>query len=329
MRSIVSKCLKFIFLYFIVVESVDTERKLTNLLKMAFISAIIVMVDGYIQRYVYNVDLIRLYPAFKSRPIGHYMGFTRGAPTGPFPFPNDLSAWMLVFLLPVLSLMIRGARKVGARLILGSFLVPFSFLFYLTKVKSAWLGFFAAFICVFFIGNKKLSIALLIAVLAVTALLPVFLPDEKLDSIFSISSSSDRLNMWRVGWKIFAEHPIIGSGLNMGFSKFQEYREDVFQGKRGSYLHNGFLQIAAEIGIIGLAVFLLIIIKVFIASISYIRKMPGTFSGALCSGVAGGVLAFLIHSFFDTNLQSLPLVTLFWFSMAFLVCLQEVYAAKI
>ena len=314
-------------LYFIIVECVDCERKLLNLLKMALISAIIVMVDAYIQRYCYHVDLFRLYPSFKSRPAYHHEGFAYGAPTGPFPFPNDLSAWMLIVLMPVLSLLAWGRRNMRTKFMLGSFAAPVLFLFYLTNARSAWFGFVVSFFTVLSTQSRKFFIILLVLLVLATTLV-LILPKEKTNNILDTSSMQDRLSMWRIGWKIFTEHPIVGNGLNTGFSKFQEYREDAYRNKRGSYLHNGFLQIAAEIGIIGLAVFLLLIIKVFKISISYVRKAPETFSGALCLGLAGGIFAFLVHSFFDTNLQSLPLVTLFWFSMAVLVSLQEVYAAK-
>ena len=154
--------------------------------------------------------------------------------------------------------------------------------------------------------------------------------------------------MWRTGWKIFTRHPIIGNGINMFFGEFKELRDDEYKGRYGSYAHNGYLQIAAETGVIGLAVFLLIVGKVLYAGLGGSRYFneenphrkaslrTGSVSAeavrfrrSLALGLAGGLFAFLIHSFFDTNLQSLPLVILFWFGAALLMSLESIYARKI
>ena len=339
-RAMVTKCLKYIILYFIVIETMDSKTKFKNLLIMASLSAVIVMIDGFLQHYFLHQDLIRLYPSFKYAPLTDASPH-RGFPTGPFPFPNDLAAWMLIVLMPVLSLFIWGARELRTKFSLGAFLFPFLFLFYLTNARSAWLGFFASFFLILFILAKKLFIVFVILLL-VAAIILLLLPREKTVNILGLSSLQDRFYMWRIGWKIFMEHPIIGNGLNMSFLKFQEHREDEWKDKKGSYFHNGFLQMAAEIGIIGLLVFLLIIAKAFASAGTgffktlnpIMKPVPArdshnAFHRAFTLGLAGGLLAFIIHSFFDTNLQSLPLIILFWFSLALLMSLQNIYAREI
>ncbi len=339
MRAIITKCLKFIILYFIVVETVDSKTKFKNLLIMASLSAVIVMIDSFLQHYFLHQDLIRLYPSFKFRYVTYLKYNTLGFPTGPFPFPNDLSAWMLIVLMPALCLFIRGVKRLRPRFILGTFLFPFLFLFYLTNARAAWLGFFASFFLILFIVGKKLFIVFVILFL-VAAVILLFLPREKTINILGLSSLQDRFYMWRIGWKIFTEHPIIGNGLNMGFSKFQEYREDVYKNKKGSYFHNAFLQVAVETGIVGLLVFLLLIGKLLGTGLRMSlsppteRPVPGrdsdtVFRRAFTLGLTGGLLAFLIHGFFDTNLQSLPLVILFWFSVGLLMSVPHIYAKKI
>ena len=97
---------------------------------------------------------------------------------------------------------------------------------------------------------------------------------------------------------------------------------------------------AAEIGVIGLVVFLLIVAKTlrrgFRTSLSLSAEIPvargetgSAFHRTLALGLASGLLAFLIHSFFDTNLQSLPLVILFWFSVGLLMSVPNIYVKKI
>lgn len=320
-RSLFTKCLKYIVLYYIIVESMNSETKLKNLLKLSLISAIIIMIDSFIQYYIVHLDILHLYPSFKYNPLTgegcEFLGF----PTGPFPFPNDLSAWMLVVFMPALYIFMWYPKNLRSRFKLGLFIFPFLFLFYLANTRSAWLGFFISFFLALLIRNKKKIIVILLALFII---LSPFLPKDKVDDIIGYSSMQDRFYMWRIGWKIFLEHPIIGNGFNTFFLKFKEYREDEFKNKRGSYAHNGYLQIAADTGILGLMVFLLLICTAFRNIFKYIKEVKNAFYGTFALGLAAGLFAFLIHSFFDTNLQSLPLVTLFWFCLALLMSLKGI-----
>ena len=321
LKALVSKCFKYVLLYFIVVETINTKVKLKNVLTMALISCTVVVIDSYLQYFVLHKDLFRLYPSFKYAPLTNPNLNYLGAPTGPFPFPNDLAAWMLVFLVPFICLLIWGKMRFVFRLLLGAFTSSFVLLFYYTNARSAWLGFFGSFFLIVFVQSKKLFIVLLVGLLVLGAILGLFLPQEKIDDIFGISSLHDRAYMWRIGWKVFTEHPILGNGINMFFGKFRQFREDEYTGKLGSHAHNGFLQIAAEIGIIGLLAFITFIIGAFTSTINFIKRSKNSFYRVFSLGLMGGLFAFLIHSFFDTNLQSLPLAALFWYGISILMSL--------
>ena len=43
-----------------------------------------------------------------------------------------------------------------------------------------------------------------------------------------------------------------------------------------------------------------------------LKKDYDRFYGAIETGLLAGLFGFLVHSFFDTNLYSLPLAVLFW-----------------
>lgn len=307
-------------LYFVVVDTINTKARLKRVLGVAFISAAIVMCDAYIQHFVLHKDIFRSYPSFKYNP-GLSPGFL-GFPTGPFPFPNDLAAWMLMVLIPVAVFFFWAPGKARIKIILGSLLFPFTYLFYLTNVRGAWLGFLASFFTILIIKRKK-KIILILLLAGLTAL--PFLPKKKVGDILGFSSMQDRFYMWRIGCKVFAEHPVVGGGPNTFFSRFKELREDEYRGRLGSYAHNGYLQLAAETGVVGLGLFLLLIGKALHSSLKGINARSLPYGGAFILGLTGGLLAFLIHSFFDTNLQSLPLACLFWFSLALLMGSQKIY----
>ncbi|NQT22582.1 MAG: O-antigen ligase family protein [Candidatus Omnitrophica bacterium] len=318
--ALITKCSKWILLYFIIVEEMNSETKLKNLLTMIFLSGIVVCIDAFIQyRYLYT-DVIRHYPSFKYTPAYSSDGFYRGFPTGPFPFPNDFSAWMLMILIPALVIFLFGIRSLFAKIGVGLFSALLAYFFYFANTRSAWLGFMLSMCAILAIKKIRLLMAVLLLILVAYP----FLPKEKTKDIFCTASFTDRGVMWKNGYEIFMQHPIIGNGLNTFFGKYKEVRDDECKGLRGSYAHNGFLQIAADIGILGLTVFLLIIGQTFYCSYKFIKKCNDRFYKALSLGICGGLLAFLVHSFFDTNLHSLPLVALFWFTVGVLMSLDQI-----
>ncbi|MFC1577330.1 hypothetical protein ACFL3N_03210, partial [Candidatus Omnitrophota bacterium] len=65
LRALVSKYLKFVLFYFVVVEAIDTRAKLDDLLKICLLSMCVITIDGYIQYFVTHIDLLHDYPSFK------------------------------------------------------------------------------------------------------------------------------------------------------------------------------------------------------------------------------------------------------------------------
>lgn len=311
LRTLFSKTAECILLYFIIADTIKNKKSLDNVFKISLFAVAIVMADAYAQYYFLHYDLVRFYPSFSYRPLNNPRGFAfLGFPTGPFPFSNDLSAWILIFVLPLLALFIWGSKHKAQKYLLGICLFPLLYLLYLANTRGAWLGFFTALFFILLIKSRKILICL---ALIIAVMLP-FLPAGKKSDIFGTSSMSDRCDIWSVGFDIFKEHPIIGSGLNTFFEKYRALRKDEFKGEKGSHAHNGYLQIAAETGAAGLIFFLLIIAAFLSAAFRGAYKIKSAFYRFILLGLGFGILAFLVQSFFDTNLQSLPLVMLLWYS---------------
>lgn len=324
LKSLFTKCFKYMALYFIMVETVDSDRKFRNIIKAGLISAVVVIIDGYIQHYFTHYDLMRFYPSFKYAPLTDSRPGFLGFPTGPFPFPNDLSSWILVAVMPAISLFIWGRSSFKFKFLQGGLTAALLFLFYLANTRSAWLGFALSFFIMVLVKNRKVLIKIMLAAVLMIGLIYPFLSREKIKDVINPVSLEDRAYMWRIGWNIFKEHPVIGNGFNTFFGKFMEFREDEYRGLKGSYVHNAYLQTASDSGIIGLAAFLSLLGAAFLRILRFIRNCSDSFYGNMALGLAGGLLAFLIHAFFDTNMQSLPLVALFWFVFAFMMSLGNI-----
>ncbi len=104
--------------------------------------------------------------------------------------------------------------------------------------------------------------ALLIGTLAVLVLPHTFF--ERLESIVTLSDrAAGRLDIWLVAFQIIRTHPVLGVGLGSfpkAFDKHVSETQDILLNiGRGRASHNTLLNVQSELGIVGLALFVIFI----------------------------------------------------------------------
>lgn len=317
LRALFSKALKFAVLFFIVKEIINTRTKLNNFMIMALVSCFVILVDGFIQHFITYSDLLHNYPSFDYR---SWAPSNTSFPTASFPFPNDLASWIIVFIFPVGAFAFWGRSDWRMSAISVLALVGLLYLLLLTKARGAFAGFLVAFGVLSVIKMKRLGIILM----AVFIMSPFLINRELLPHILSMGSMKDRSVMWQNGMKIFEKHPIIGNGINTFFVEYREARSDEDKGKRGSYAHNCYLQMACDTGILGLLSFLVFVAMLISRGFSALKKIKDPLLYSLILGINLGLIAFLTHSAVDTNLYSLPLAALFWLSAGLLLAVIKI-----
>ena len=87
-------------------------------------------------------------------------------------------------------------------------------------------------------------------------------------------------------------------------------------------VHNIFLQIAAEMGIMGLAIFIWLIFVVYKEGLSYIKSSESPMSNIVV-GLIGGITAFLIHGLVDAACLGNHLFLIFWFLAGLVVAIRK------
>ncbi|HOW58878.1 MAG TPA: O-antigen ligase family protein [Candidatus Omnitrophota bacterium] len=92
---------------------------------------------------------------------------------------------------------------------------------------------------------------------------------------------------------------------------------------RGYYAHNGYLQLAAEIGLPGIFCFLLFLVLYFRKTLTNIKKLGSDPEAYLQLGMLTGLLAFLIYASADTGLQSPQPLMGFWYMAGVLLARQS------
>ena len=129
-------------------------------------------------------------------------------------------------------------------------------------------------------------------------------------------TAGKRASMRADTWRIFLDHPILGTGLGTLQIVFPRY-ETLYDGKIVNHTHNDYLEALAETGIAGGLCCGWFIVALLTESMKRLRLLGNSFTGAL---QLSGLLAcsgFLVHGFVDFNLH-IPVNALLFFLMAHL-----------
>ncbi|MFC1608821.1 O-antigen ligase family protein [Patescibacteria group bacterium] len=181
---------------------------------------------------------------------------------------------------------------------------------FLTFSRGGYLGFIGAivfFTLFLFYRNitkehlKKLAITVFLALIILTTPNPI---SNRLTSSFNLSegSNSQRIETWKQSLEVIGNHTFLGVGLGnyaLEIKPSASWREPI-------YSHNLFLDIAAEIGILGvLAWILLLYYSIKSSSATYLKN-----NRILGLAVASSIIAFVVHSIFETALFSVHILPL-------------------
>ncbi len=325
----ITKTLEWFVIYFLVLETMRTEKQLTMALKVFIFTSLAVIVDGMIQYY---------YVTHKDIFFGNILVAEDGV-NASFKTRNDLGGY-LTFVVPLmLSLVFLKTAKILKALFAGFFIFA-AWCLVFTLSRGAWVATCVGSVFLLFLLNRKLAISILILLPVFVLYFLTFAPGETKDflrltannnpnNLFSISW---RLDIWQHSIKMIFKKPFLGYGLNTYMTIFHNTYLNANGGPIcwPTYAHNCFIQIAFETGLLGLGGFLWILYELFNNTL---KKIKVLISGhqknfVILSGLLAGALAFLIHSFFDTHFYSLQLSTLFWYMTGLLVAFYKVDTRK-
>lgn len=258
--------------------------------------------------------------------------------TGLLLHPN-LYASFLAFLLPIMLSV--SFAKVDRTLKILTFLASCSGMAALTMTLSrAGLGSFGiAALVLIIILNKNLfrrhsrfivGIYLLMAFIVLA-----FSWDNILHRIYYSTAGAFRMRklLAQSAYSMIADHPILGIGLNNYTAQLDTYDTLGVVSLFRYPVHNAYLLIASEMGIISLSLLLIFIFLVQKSSIVTYFNNKGTLEGNFCLGAFCGIIAVLAHSFLDFPLRVSNIHVTFFTVCTILLAIQfnirkHVYALK-
>lgn len=258
------------------------------------------------------------------------LSLTRGAFTmGRFAYgtmydPNDL-AYLLVSLFPLCIYFIANNKAFFEKIIAIVTIVVSIITILYTGSRGGFLGLVAVFLFILFtkIGgiNRSYKLTFITGLTILCILYGSNINTERYMTLteigddYNVSDEFGRFQIWKRGLGLTLSNPITGVGVNCFAMAIGYDREAKGEIPRWQVAHNSYIQVAAEIGLIGFSIFILLIIN-SLKSFVYLAKITTTNNELLQLNSISrllllGFIGHLICAFFLTQAYSV-LFTLFF-----------------
>ena len=204
----------------------------------------------------------------------------------------------------------------------------------LTLTRQAWLGLTVGILFLIFYWRKKFFLFVPFIFMAIFLLSPDKVKKRVLETTTPCLTYQEcqanksanwelamRTNLWQFGWKVFKDYPVTGCGFRCVDLIHNQY-VDPYPHEHGSVrhlrgMHNNFIQIAIDTGILGLATWLGIWASFFRFLYRKASNLKRDSSERwIVFGSTATVIAFLTGGFFETNFYDSEVAMLLYFIMA-------------
>ncbi|MDI3298892.1 MAG: O-antigen ligase family protein [Bacillota bacterium] len=231
--------------------------------------------------------------------------------------PNVYAQYLVLLLAPALALLV--SRETRARLrgrpwwwLAGATLLMLAGLV-LSFSRGGWLSFaFAAGLLLLLLEPRWLLYGAAAGVLALLAVTPL---RERFLSAFTLADSSNsfRVYIWTGVLAMIRAYWLFGAGLGLRTFQFV-YPHWMITGIVALSSHNQYLEITAELGVVGLIAYLALGLRTFQVAWNAWRRWSGRepWRAAAAAGTLAAVLGNMAHGFVDTSWYSPRVVMLFW-----------------
>jgi O-antigen ligase len=215
-------------------------------------------------------------------------------------------ATFLVLSLPILAVLIFLSHGWVKRLFviiitLGLFALFFTF------TRAAWIAVVVEAIVLIVIFLKKYRKALLILILT-TSIIIIALSKHSIlpQKVIVHGTEKPRIEALHLSLELISENPFAGIGY--GKQTFAKYYPEVFEVR---HAHNIFLNVAIEMGLIGLIFFIGMLIVIIQSFVSSMKKETILERKLMLGGIFASVLGFLSLNLFDYMYHGWP-GEMFW-----------------
>ena len=249
-----------------------------------------------------------------------------------FENPNMLATYLIITAPFIWIYAFKEGASVKSRIAAVSGALASAVCVTLTWSRGGWLGFIVAML-VFAVINHKNTLKYILATLCTSPIWVMLIPSSLKTRFMSIGDLSDsstyyRLYTWKGSLRLLKDH--IWGGIGVGESAFSQlYPLYSYIGNESTmHSHSLFLEIAIELGIMGLILFAIIMLISMQKGFSEIRSCGDKNRRLVVSAAVVGILAALVHGTVDYIWYNYRVFFVFWLVVAVLRAYSEIGAEE-
>lgn len=317
----IRKTLSYTVLFLIAPEMIQSEKTIRNVQYFIAAWTLFVSLDGCFQ-YFTGHDLLRHLPALPSN-----SGLRINAC---FKSYSIFGAALIMSMPLAAHLVFTGWKQKKVRLAWGGgllLILPLINLYW-THSRGTWLAFISGL--VLYLVWKKSWKWLLTITMAIILLGVFIIPKSAFihrDMRQKEQSIMERFYLWDRALQVIKAKPLTGTGINTYTRSHGAYDTRQNWRVKNYYAHNGYLQMAAEIGLPGLALFLGFLLVYFLQGLRLARN-PDFPHRQTMECVLLGAGSCLILAGFDTLLHNLSFILPFWWFLGYGLSLMNNFRSK-
>ncbi len=318
--------LSVLILVFLAAQAFRTLADCRSFAWFVMIFAFLVAGFGILQHLTFNGKLYW----FRELKYG-------GIPFGPYANRNHFAGFVeLVLPMSLVPLLLGRVRRERLAIVCMLAIIPLSALL-LSASRGGIISLAAelAFLTLVMILRRTAGphlvaggVVLLLAFLTV-AWLGVNQILSRFSSLQTLEVTQDKRASMRHGtWRIFLDHPLIGTGLGTLQQVYPPY-ETLYDGKIVNHTHNDYLEALATTGILGAVTCAWFIATLFTSALGFLKLGDNSFANTFRLSGWTGCWGLLVHSLVDFNLH-IPANLLLFLLMSMMATadIQEPEASK-
>lgn len=298
-KGFLGKWFQWAMIYFIFVDTIDSERRMTNVLKILSFSFTLMLLDGVYQ-LIMGKDFLRSFPL-------EGVGWI----TATFRSLNTFGGYLVLISPIVFCFLFSNLSKYSFRFFFLGIIPLFLLCFIFSYSASSWIALTSGLILII-LYSKKLRMKYKVWFLSIPFLLifiilfqPIFRERILTLPVQMDFNAGGRFTIWRDTLKEIVKNPLLGKGVNTTRSYVVKKYSTSPILRKYAHIHNLFLHFMLEIGILGLFAFLWIIWTVLKTVFSFIDK------SYIFYGLSISFMGFLITNLVDTHIGE-QIFGLFW-----------------
>lgn len=125
----------------------------------------------------------------------------------------------------------------------------------------------------------------------------------------------ERLNIWRVGLKIFKDYPVLGVGdIDLG-NLYRKYKDSYLKENFG-HLHNNFMQWLVTLGVVGFSAVMFLMVGILLMHWKiYLTLKNEPVASSFAIGAIAAFIGFLASGLGEYNFGDQEIITMVWFTV--------------